>query len=219
MVKHFKLTLLMLSSLVLSASFANAQVVNDAVRDQITLRGTVEAVDQTARTVTIRGDRGNVVTLDIAKSTVPFDQLQVGDVVSVAYFDRVSVRLKPAGEAAVDRIDPPVATTTPGTLPGATVASQRVTTVTITGWDPTLRVVTFTGPSGANYSRRLLDTTDASVMAGTQGRRSRGRDADRGGSPRGRIAHAGAGDRHLGSSTIASRSRSSGDGTTSSAAT
>ena len=63
-------------------------------------------------------------------------------------------------------LDPPLASTTPGTLPGGTLASQRVTTVTITGWDPTLRVVTFTGPAGVNYSRRLLDTTDASVMAG-----------------------------------------------------
>ena len=85
---------------------------------------------------------------------------------SVAYYDRVSVRPKPAGEPAVDRTEPPVATATPGALPGATVASQRVTTVTITGWDPAPRVVTFTGPTGTVYSRRLLDTTDASIMAG-----------------------------------------------------
>ena len=136
------------------------------VREQITLRGTVEAVDHTARTVRIRGDRGNVVTLDIPKSVAPFDQVQPGDVVSVAYYDRVSVRPKPPGEPAVDRTDPPVTTPTPGALPGATVASQRVTTVTITGWDPATRVVTFTGPTGTSYSRRLLDTTDASILAG-----------------------------------------------------
>lgn len=163
--KHVQLTLLMLVSMVLSATVVSAQP-GDVVREQITLRGTVQAVDQAARTVTIRGDRGNVVTLDIAKSVVPFDQLQVGDVVSVAYYDRVSVRLKPAGEPAVDRIEPPVATPTGSTLPGATVASQRVTTVTITSWDPAQRVVTFTGPTGIEYSRRLLDTTDARVMAG-----------------------------------------------------
>ena len=156
----------MLLSMALSATLASAQQPSDLVREQITLRGTVEAIDHTVRTVTIRGDRGNVVTLDIAKSVVPFDQLQVGDVVSVAYYDRVSVRLKPAGEAPVDRTDPPVATSTGTTLPGATVASQRVTTVTITGWDPALRTVTFTGPTGTAYSRRLLDSTDASIMAG-----------------------------------------------------
>ena len=162
MLKHVRLTLLMFVSMALLATFASAQQ-PAVVNDQITLRGTVEAVDQTARTVTIRGERGNVVTLDMP--TVGSPALQVGDVVSVAYYDRVSVRLKPVGEAAVDRTEPPVATATPGTLPEATVASQRITTVTITGWDPTQRVVTFTGP-GTVYARRLLEATDAQVMAG-----------------------------------------------------
>ena len=130
---------------------------------EITLRGTVEAVDQTARTVSIRGDKGNVVTIDIPQSGTSFDKLQPGDVVSVTYHDRVTVRRKPAGEPAVDRTEPPVSTAAariPGTLPAATVVSQRVTTVTITGWDPSTRVVTFTGPTGATYTRRLLDTAD-----------------------------------------------------------
>ena len=41
-----------------------------------------------------------------------------------------------------------------------------MTTVTITAWDPATREVTFTGPTGTSYSRRLLDTTDSSIMAG-----------------------------------------------------
>ena len=161
--KHVPPALLVLS-VALSATFVSAQQPTEVVRDQITLRGRVEAVDAKARTVTIRGDRGNVVTLDMPMAGAP--QLQVGDLVSVAYYDRVAVRLKPAGEEAVDRTDPPVATATPGVLPEATVASQRVTTVTITGWDPALRVVTFTGPGGTVYTRRLIDATDAKVMAG-----------------------------------------------------
>jgi hypothetical protein len=166
-VNHVQPTLLMLSSLVLSATFASAEP-RQVTREQITLRGKVEAVDTTARTVTIRGDRGNVVTLDLPKSA---DKLQVGDVVSVEYYDRVTLRPKPAGEPAVDRTDPPITTSTgtePGALPGATVASQRVTTVTITGWDPATRIVTFTGPAGASYSRRLLDTAEAAVVAKLQ---------------------------------------------------
>ncbi len=153
-----------LAYLALSATVAVAQP-TEAASNQITLRGKVEAVDTTARTVTIRGDQGNVVTLDVPQSVTRLDQVQVGDVVSVSYYDRVSIRPKPPGEAAVDRTEPPVTTATPGALPGATVATQRVTTVTLTGWDPATRVVTFTGPSGASYQRRLLDTTDAKVLA------------------------------------------------------
>ena len=80
--KHVPPALLVLS-VALSATFVSAQQPTEVVRDQITLRGRVEAVDAKARTVTIRGDRGNVVTLDMPMAGAP--QLQVGDLVSVAY--------------------------------------------------------------------------------------------------------------------------------------
>ncbi len=197
MLKQHQRLIFCLAYLALSATVAVAQP-TEAASNQITLRGKVEAVDTTARTVTIRGDQGNVVTLDVPQSVTRLDQVQVGDVVSVSYYDRVSIRPKPPGEAAVDRTEPPVTTATPGALPGATVATQRVTTVTLTGWDPATRVVTFTGPSGASYQRRLLDTTDAKRPGGAQGGRSRGRDPDRSGSPRGRIADGGASGCHRG---------------------
>jgi hypothetical protein len=157
--------LLSLLCLALSATIASAQP-PQVVRNEITLRGTVDAVDHTARTITIRGDRGRLITLDAPASAVGFDQIKVGDIVTVAFYDGVSVRPKPPGEPAVDRTIPPTTTPNPNDVPGATKATPRVTTVTITGWDPATREVTFTGPAGASYSRRVLETTDASMMAG-----------------------------------------------------
>jgi hypothetical protein len=167
MLQLHRLMWLVLASLTLSVPLVSAQP-REVVRDEITLRGTVEAIDRIARTVRIRGDQGNVVTLDVPQSVVRFDQIQIGDVVTVAYYDRVNLRPKPAGEAAVDRSEAAVTTTTPGLLPGATVAVQRVATVTLTGWDPATRTVTYTGPQGGSYTRRLLDTTDSSILAGLQ---------------------------------------------------
>ena len=66
----------------------------------------------------------------------------------------------------MDRTVPPTTTPLPGALPGASVASQRVTTVTLTAWDPATRVVSSTYPSGTSYTRRLLATTDASILKG-----------------------------------------------------
>jgi hypothetical protein len=165
MLKQSQTLLLTLVSLTLTAALASAQP-REVVRDEITLRGTVEAVDHTARTVRIRGDLGNVVTLDVPESVTRFDQVKVGDVVTVAYYDRVNIRPKPLDEAAVDRTSDPTTTPTPGALPGATVAKQRVSTVTITGWDPATRTVTYTGPKGTSYTRRLLETTDPRIMTG-----------------------------------------------------
>ena len=133
---------------------------------QMTLIGTVEAVDHKARTVTIRGSGGVAVTLDVPPDAVRFEQVKVGDAVTATFYDRVSLRLKPAGEPAVDRTLEPTTAATPGDLPGATRTRQRVTTVTITSWDPVNKVVTFTGPNGTPYSRRLLDSTDPKIVEG-----------------------------------------------------
>jgi hypothetical protein len=133
---------------------------------QMTLIGTVEAVDHAARTVTIRGSGGVAVTVDVPPTAVRFEQIKVGDGVTATFYDRVSLRLKPAGEPAVDRTLEPTTAATPGDLPGATRSRQRVTTVTITGWDPVNKVLTFTGPNKAAYSRRLLDSTDPKIVAG-----------------------------------------------------
>jgi hypothetical protein len=146
-------------------TIATAQL-REAVLSEMTLQGTVTAVDHTARTVTIRGTQGNIVTLDVPLSVARFDQVKVGDTITAAYYDRVNVRLKDPGEAAVDRTVEPTTTTTAGALPGATIAKQRVATATVTGWDPATRTISFTGPRGASYSRRIAETTDVSVVAG-----------------------------------------------------
>ena len=163
MLKKSQCFLLVLVSLALSSAVARAQA--PGVRNEITLRGTVEAVDHAARTVRVRGEMGNIVTLDVPRSAARFDQVKVGDIITASYFDVVSVRPKPAGEPAVDRFTPPVTAPTPGTLPGAVKATQRTTTVTITSWDPATRAVTFTGPAGVSYTRHLVET-DVSLMDG-----------------------------------------------------
>ena len=133
---------------------------------QSTVEGTVDAVNHANRTVTIRSKDGNVVTLDVPPEAMRFDQVKVGTPVQATYYNWISVRLKPAGEPPVDRTDPPNTVATPGSLPGATKFRTRVATVTITGWDPVNKVVTFTGPNGLAYTRRLLDTTDPKIAEG-----------------------------------------------------
>jgi hypothetical protein len=126
----------------------------------------VTAIDHPARTVTMRAEQGHLVTVDVPASATRFDQVKVGDTVTISYYDRVTIRPKPAGELATDRTTTPTATPAAGSLPGGTLASQRIVTVTLTGWDPTNRVVSFKGPNGASYTRGLLDSTDPSIIAG-----------------------------------------------------
>ena len=148
-------------------SMAGAQTTREATLNEVTVRGAVQAVDHTARTVTVQSEGGKVVTLDVPTTATRFDQVKVGDIVTMTYYDRVSVRPKPADEAAVNRVIEPTTTTTanPGALPGATRARQRVATMTLTAVDPATRSVTFSGPKGNAYTRFVIDTVDPAVLA------------------------------------------------------
>ena len=59
----------------------------------------MQAVDATARTVTIRGEAGNVVTLDVPQSVKRLNEVKVGDVVSAVYYDQVTRHRAPGRRA------------------------------------------------------------------------------------------------------------------------
>jgi len=141
-----------------------AQTQNTYAENQITLQGTVEAIDYETRAVTIRGADGNLVALDAPRSATRFSEIKIGDHVTATYSDRISLRMKPAGEPAVDRVIEPTTTATPGAVPGGMQSRQRVSTVTVTAWSPADKIVSFRDVHGLVYSRRLLDTTEPAIL-------------------------------------------------------
>ena len=65
--------------MLMSAPAISAAQTREA-ESQITVQGTVEAVDHTGRTVTIRlNSSGKVVTLDVPTKAMRFEQVKVGD--------------------------------------------------------------------------------------------------------------------------------------------
>ena len=100
----------LVAALTLLANAAVAQTASQPPGTQaIKLRGTVEAVDQTARTVRIRGEQGNVVTLNVPQSMTAFDRLRVGDVITVDYREGVALNvLITSGTAATPSAPVPV---------------------------------------------------------------------------------------------------------------
>jgi hypothetical protein len=138
------------------AADAPAQV-KEVPGDTVTVSGTVEAIDHTNRVLTLKSDEdGEFVTVDVPAGARRFDEIKVGDKVTARYYDNVTVRLKKLGEAAVNTRE---AAVTPGggVKPGATLATQRTMTAVIEAIDPKVPSITFKGPKGWKYSRRVLD--------------------------------------------------------------
>ena len=129
---------------------------------------TVEAIEQSTRTITVKNDKGIYETIQAPAGMTRFSELKVGDTITARYYENVVVRLKRPGEAAVD-VDSAAVTRGEGQRPAGTAAAQRTITVTVTAMDPKTSSVTVKGPNGYTYSRRVADKkTFAQLKVGDQ---------------------------------------------------
>ena len=125
--------------------------------------GTVEAIEASTRTVTIKKADGTYVQTVAGPDLTRFSEVKVGDKITAKFYENVVVRMKHPGEGDVD-------TATTGTtgsaqdLPGGTKAKQRTITATITAIDPAMPSITFTGPNNWKYTSKVQDTNALSKV-------------------------------------------------------
>ena len=124
----------------------------------VTLSGTVETIDHSRRVMNIKTPDGKFETVDVPAAAKRFDELKVGDKVSITYNNTVSARLKPPGEAPVNTAAG-TSTGGQGERPGGTAEVERTMTATISDIDKGAQSITFAGPNGWKYSRRVADPT------------------------------------------------------------
>ena len=145
------------SGLVLALSLPGwAQEVKQLPTQTVTLSGTVATVDHAKRVVNIKKADGKFETIDVPAGATRFDELKVGDKVSVTYNNNVSVRLKPPGEPAVDT-GSKASTMGQEVRPGGTTVVERTMTAHVDSIDKSTSSMTFVGPNGWKYSRHVVD--------------------------------------------------------------
>jgi hypothetical protein len=118
-----------------------------------TIAGTIETIDQGKRAMNVKIADGSFVALSVPESVQRFNEFKVGDTVSATYNNNVMVRVKPPGEAAVDTVDT-------GAAKSATSGTQTVVrrmTANIVEIDRNASSISFEGPNGWKYSRRVVD--------------------------------------------------------------
>jgi uncharacterized OB-fold protein len=137
---------------VMAAGMAMAQTKTVTGETKL-VTATVEAIEASTRTVTLKKDDGTFVTTVVPETMQAFSTLKIGDKVQARYYENLVVRVKKPGEKDTDTAQ---AAQTPAAA-GGTRAKQRTITATITAIDEKTPSITFSGPNGWKYSSRVED--------------------------------------------------------------
>jgi hypothetical protein len=101
----------------------------------------------TARTVTLKGPRGKVVTLAVGPEVKNFAQMKVGDMVVVRYAEALTLELKKGGKELRQRSEREASETAqPGERPGGAAGRQITVIADVTAVDRKKMIVTLRGP-------------------------------------------------------------------------
>ena len=121
-----------------------------------TATATVEAIEQSSRTVTVRDTKGQLRTISVPQSVERFSDVKIGDKLTVTYYDTITIRKKDPGEPDVDTLSG-AKTPTGGAKPAGTAAVQQTITATIDQIDMNVPSISFKGPRGWAYSSKVKD--------------------------------------------------------------
>jgi Cu/Ag efflux protein CusF len=146
---------LLIAAVVLLTVPAAAQVSDS---DSVTMKASIEAIDKTAQSVTLKGPRGNLVTVYAGDSFKRFDQLKVGDIVTATFTVAVAARIRKAGDPEPKELKE-TATVFKEKIGGKAYAEQTIT-VSVEEIDRTAPSITVKTPDGRIVSFRVKNAAN-----------------------------------------------------------
>jgi hypothetical protein len=130
----------------------------------VTVRGTISAIDKEKGTVTLKGPKGNTITLEV-RDKQKFDVIKVGDPVVAVYMEAVGFQAKKAGTATPGTsMQEARVSSKPGETPAGAVGREITMTVTITKIDKKAQTVTIKGPNGEVETVKAQDPKNLDLV-------------------------------------------------------
>jgi hypothetical protein len=120
-----------------------------AIGEQIHVSAKVVAIDRESRVVTIEGEGGTQIPIEAPAEAANFDQVAVGDEVSLSYYESVALAIVPAEGGAPSAVElKAVALAPKGGTPGGVIVDTVRRTAVVRAVDQGRRTVTLDLPSG-----------------------------------------------------------------------
>ena len=121
-----------------------------------TVTATIEAIDSTARVITLKGSSGRLVDIAAPAQMEGFKSLKVGDQVTATYFEATAVSVRKPGTPPASST-PITSTMRQDRKPGSETRKQQTFTVTVESIDPKAPALTVKGPNGRLVTLGVAD--------------------------------------------------------------
>jgi hypothetical protein len=128
---------------------------------------TVTNIDRAARTVTIKGPKGNETVVAVPPEAQNLDQVQVGSRFKVRFLDEVAVSVGSGGEPSAVA-GSSVQLAPKGGTPGGTIAEVVQISAVVEAVDPASRQITLRGPQGNSRTIRVAEDVETITITHTQ---------------------------------------------------
>ena len=118
------------------------------VAETVKVTATITAIDKATRDITLKGPKGNEVTLTAGPAVKNFDQMKVGDQVNAQYVEALTLELKKGGGMAVARTEKAgAAGAKAGDQPAGAVGRQVTIVADVVDVNPAKQSITLRGPN------------------------------------------------------------------------
>ncbi len=131
----------------------------------VQVTATVKAVDQRNRTVTLAGSNGKPTTYKVGKDAVNFDQIRVGDRVTLTLTEAIAVYLREQGTPPSVGEGAAVALAPQGAMPGGVVATTTEVTARVVSVDTSARKVTLELPDASERTVSVNPSIDLAKVS------------------------------------------------------
>ncbi len=118
-----------------------------AISEAVQLQGKVKSIDKKARQVVVVGPNGNEVVFTLGEDARNFNQIKVGNLVTLTYTQALALELRKTAPEGVKRVDSEqAARTKAGEKPGVAVERTVNVMASVVAVNPKAQTVTLRGP-------------------------------------------------------------------------
>ena len=129
--------------------------------EAITITAEVYGVEKIDRTLWLIGPKGNIVEIDVSEDAKNFNQLEIGDIVNITYYESLAIYLGYPGELPSEETGEMIVRAAEGESPGGVAVEVTDISASVVSIDKENRYITLKGPLGNSFTTYVDESVES----------------------------------------------------------